>query len=269
MAERCQHMAEKGVQFLPRLPPQDPCQRSTLAIIPPVGLLPHWSCRRQVLAPRGRVTGWSARRGGVGVIRANDFRPAYLGRRAFRTLRGRLRAIVAILGYAWSARQLADDRSAEPEYAWVETLNTGKPDQPKSSDGYIIGSGDQLSVFVWKTTIFAKAAWACARRADLRPLIEDIQAAGKTPTARPRYRGTAKKYVQDPLVTVIVRSFVGPSTARSAWSARRSTRRRSPTGQHDRPRRDDRDQGADEIRRRQRCGDRRGADTTAASITPG
>ncbi len=43
------------------------------------------------------------------------------------------------------------------------------------------------------------------------PLIEDIMAAGKTPTQLAReIEERLKKYIQDPNVTVIVRSFVGP-----------------------------------------------------------
>jgi polysaccharide biosynthesis/export protein len=43
------------------------------------------------------------------------------------------------------------------------------------------------------------------------PLIEDIMAAGKTPTTLARdIEDRLKKYIQDPNVTVIVRSFVGP-----------------------------------------------------------
>ena len=43
------------------------------------------------------------------------------------------------------------------------------------------------------------------------PLIEDIVAAGKTPTILAReIEERLKKYIQDPNVTVIVRGFIGP-----------------------------------------------------------
>jgi polysaccharide export outer membrane protein len=43
------------------------------------------------------------------------------------------------------------------------------------------------------------------------PLIEDMSATGMTPTQLAReIENRLKKYVQDPSVTVIVRSFVGP-----------------------------------------------------------
>lgn len=97
--------------------------------------------------------------------------------------------------------------------AWVKTLNVGKPDQPTGSDEYIIGAGDSLSVFVWKNNDLSEGGVGV--RPDGRisvPLIEDITAAGKTPPQLARdIEERLKKYVQDPLVTVIVRSFVGPA----------------------------------------------------------
>jgi len=43
------------------------------------------------------------------------------------------------------------------------------------------------------------------------PLIEDLQAAGKTPTELARdIEAQLKKFIQDPIVTVMVTAFVGP-----------------------------------------------------------
>lgn len=83
----------------------------------------------------------------------------------------------------------------------------------KAPDDYVIGSGDQLSVFVYRNPDLSEGGVAV--RPDGRistPLIEDIMAAGKTPTNLAREIETRlTKYVQDPNVTVIVRGFVGPS----------------------------------------------------------
>jgi polysaccharide export outer membrane protein len=80
------------------------------------------------------------------------------------------------------------------------------------SDQYVIGSGDQLSVFVYHNPDLSEQSVSV--RPDGRisvPLIEDIMAAGKTPTQLSRdLEARLKKYVQDPNVTVIVRSFIGP-----------------------------------------------------------
>jgi polysaccharide export outer membrane protein len=80
------------------------------------------------------------------------------------------------------------------------------------NDQYVIGSGDSLSIFVYRNPDLSDGGVAV--RPDGRistPLIEDIMAAGKTPTQLAReIEARLKKYIQDPNVTVIVRSFIGP-----------------------------------------------------------
>jgi polysaccharide export outer membrane protein len=87
-----------------------------------------------------------------------------------------------------------------------------KPSDTAAIDQYVIGSGDSLSVFVYHNADLSEPAVSV--RPDGRisvPLIEDIAAAGKTPTQLARdIEIRLKKYIQDPNVTVIVRSFVGP-----------------------------------------------------------
>lgn len=81
---------------------------------------------------------------------------------------------------------------------------------PASPD-YLIGPNDTLSVHVWRNPDLTITVPV---RPDGRisvPLIEDLQAAGKTPTALARdVEGMLARYVQDPIVTVIVTGFVGP-----------------------------------------------------------
>jgi polysaccharide biosynthesis/export protein len=83
----------------------------------------------------------------------------------------------------------------------------------KAPDDYIIGSGDQLSIFVYRNPDLSEGGVAV--RPDGRistPLIEDIVAAGKTPTQLAReIEQRLSKYIQDANVTVIVRGFIGPS----------------------------------------------------------
>jgi polysaccharide export outer membrane protein len=83
----------------------------------------------------------------------------------------------------------------------------------KAADEYIIGSGDQLSIFVYRNPDLSEAGVAV--RPDGRistPLIEDIVAAGKTPTKLAReIEERLTKYIQEPNVTVIVRGFIGPT----------------------------------------------------------
>jgi polysaccharide export outer membrane protein len=82
----------------------------------------------------------------------------------------------------------------------------------RAPDDYIIGSGDQLSIFVYRNPDLSEGGVAV--RPDGRistPLIEDIVAAGKTPTQLAReIEERLTKYIQDPNVTVIVRGFIGP-----------------------------------------------------------
>ena len=83
----------------------------------------------------------------------------------------------------------------------------------KAPDDYVIGSGDSLSIFVYRNPDLSEGGVAV--RPDGRistPLIEDIMASGKTPTQLAReIEQRLSKYIQEPNVTVIVRGFVGPS----------------------------------------------------------
>jgi len=92
------------------------------------------------------------------------------------------------------------------------TADNASPGDTAPMDQYVIGSGDALSVFVYRNPDLSEGGVSV--RPDGRisvPLIEDITAAGKTPTQLAReIEGRLKKYIQDPNVTVIVRSFVGP-----------------------------------------------------------
>jgi polysaccharide biosynthesis/export protein len=96
------------------------------------------------------------------------------------------------------------------------TRSPDSPPKPTASEDeqsvYLIGPGDTLSVFVYRSPELSEANLPV--RPDGRisvPLIEDVVAAGKTPTELAReIEGRLKQYVKDPTVTVIVRSFVGP-----------------------------------------------------------
>jgi polysaccharide export outer membrane protein len=83
----------------------------------------------------------------------------------------------------------------------------------KVPDEYIIGSGDQLSIFVYHNPDLSEGGVAVRPDGKIStPLIEDIVAAGKTPTQLAReIEQRLTKYIQDPNVTVIVRGFVGPA----------------------------------------------------------
>jgi polysaccharide biosynthesis/export protein len=91
------------------------------------------------------------------------------------------------------------------------TLPPAKAVAYDPSPDYYIGPLDTLSIFVWRNPELSQAVPV---RPDGRisiPLVQDLQAAGKTPTQLASdIEGQLKKYVQDPIVTVIVTTFNGP-----------------------------------------------------------
>ena len=80
-------------------------------------------------------------------------------------------------------------------------------------DSYLIGPGDELQIFVWD---HADLTTTVVVRPDGRistPLVEDLQAASKTPTQLGRdIAGVLGQFVRSPVVTVMVQSFVGDTT---------------------------------------------------------
>ena len=76
---------------------------------------------------------------------------------------------------------------------------------------YVVGPGDSLNVIVWRNP---ELSMVIPVRPDGRistPLVEDLPASGKTATQLAREIETAlAKYVQNPVVTVIITTFSGP-----------------------------------------------------------
>ena len=91
------------------------------------------------------------------------------------------------------------------------TLPPAGPVGYNPSPDYFIGPLDSLSIFVWRNPELSQTVPV---RPDGRisiPLVEDLVAAGKTPTQLGKdIEEQLKKFVQDPIVTVIVTSFNGP-----------------------------------------------------------
>lgn len=77
-------------------------------------------------------------------------------------------------------------------------------------DDYIIGPGDGLQVFVWGHDDLSTNVQVRPDGAISTPLVEDMIAAGKTPTQLARaIEERLSEYVRSPTVTVIVQEFVG------------------------------------------------------------
>jgi polysaccharide biosynthesis/export protein len=86
------------------------------------------------------------------------------------------------------------------------------PAQVGSGDySYIIGPGDMLNIVVWRNPELSMEVPVRPDGKIASPLIEDLPAQGKNPTALARdIEGALGKFIRDPVVTVIVTSFVGP-----------------------------------------------------------
>jgi polysaccharide biosynthesis/export protein len=82
--------------------------------------------------------------------------------------------------------------------------------QPVTPD-YRIGPLDTIQIFVWQSPEFSVTVPVRPDGRISTPLIEDLEATGRTPTQLARdIEEKLKVYVQDPLVTVIVSGFAGP-----------------------------------------------------------
>lgn len=93
--------------------------------------------------------------------------------------------------------------------------STGYPPAPvkaASSDyNYHIGPGDMVNIVVWRNPELSMSVPVRPDGKLAAPLIEDLPAIGKNPTALARdIEQALSKFIRDPVVTVIVTQFVGP-----------------------------------------------------------
>ncbi len=78
---------------------------------------------------------------------------------------------------------------------------------------YQIGPGDGLDIFVWRNPELSARVSVRPDGRVSTPLIEDLEVTRKTPTMVAReIEGILGKYIQDPVVTVLVSGFSGPHT---------------------------------------------------------
>ena len=92
--------------------------------------------------------------------------------------------------------QAAPDTDVAPEQANI--------------DDYVIGPGDGLQVFVWGHDDLSTSVQVRPDGEISTPLVEDMQASGRTPTELARAMEVAlAEYVRSPTVTIIVQQFVG------------------------------------------------------------
>lgn len=76
---------------------------------------------------------------------------------------------------------------------------------------YLIGPGDGVNIIVWRNPELSMNVPVRPDGKMTTPLVEDLPASGKTPTELARdIEKSLAKYIQNPVVTVIVTQFVGP-----------------------------------------------------------
>jgi polysaccharide export outer membrane protein len=91
------------------------------------------------------------------------------------------------------------------------------PPAPREAPGtdynYVIGPLDTINIIVWRSPELSTVVPVRPDGKVTTPLVDDVVAVGKTPSALSREIEKAlSKYIRDPVVTVIVTTFVGPAS---------------------------------------------------------
>jgi len=82
--------------------------------------------------------------------------------------------------------------------------------QEGPGEEYVIGPLDELTVFVWRNPELGASVQVRPDGRITTPLISDMPAVGKTPALLAKdIKAQLSKYIEDPLVSVIVNKFAG------------------------------------------------------------
>lgn len=110
-----------------------------------------------------------------------------------------LMALALVLGACAAQQGLPPSTSYSSQTASPETYS------------YQIGPGDQLQIFVWRNPEVSQNVTVRPDGKITTPLVEDLQASGKTPNQLARDLEKAlETYIRQPIVTVIVAGGIGP-----------------------------------------------------------
>ena len=87
------------------------------------------------------------------------------------------------------------------------------PDEKHIAHDYLIGPGDNVDIIVWRNPEVSMSVPVRPDGKITTPLVEDLPASGRTSTQLARdIEEALSKYIQQPVVTVVVTQFVGPYT---------------------------------------------------------
>jgi polysaccharide export outer membrane protein len=82
---------------------------------------------------------------------------------------------------------------------------------PLPTNDYLIGPGDSVNIIVWRNPEVSMTVPVRPDGKITTPLVEDLMASGKTSTELARdIEKALAKFIQQPVVTVIVTGFIGP-----------------------------------------------------------
>jgi polysaccharide export outer membrane protein len=122
-------------------------------------------------------------------------------------------ACVGVIGLTITARAQEKEKPipAAPGSAPATAPSAGSnavPKTPTTDPNYMIGAQDVLDISVWKEDQLTKTVPVRPDGKISLPLLNDVQAAGLTPTQlATQITQNLKKFVTDPQVTVIVREI--------------------------------------------------------------
>lgn len=99
----------------------------------------------------------------------------------------------------------------EAQRGLPSSTNYGSQTTSPDAYNYLIGPGDQLQIFVWRNPEVSQVVTVRPDGKITTPLVEDLQASGKTPNQLARDMEKAlETYIRQPIVTVIVANGIGP-----------------------------------------------------------